>query len=280
MRFVNNTKTAMLLAAMIGLCMLVGHFINAGGAGMLIGFLIGGGGAIVSFFFSDKIAVAAMRGQEVTRNDLPWFHDMIERLSQRAELPMPRVYVCPQEAPNAFATGRSPKRAAVAITQGMLRNFPRDEIEGVMAHELAHVKNRDVLISTVAAVMAGAISMMGYMLLFFGGRRDSPIGAVGALLMIFLAPIAAGLIQMAISRSREYVADHYGGELAGDPRKLARALQRLQAGNERIPMESNPAFNQMFIMEPLSARGAAGLFATHPPTEERIRRLEEQAAGR
>ena len=279
MRFVNNVKTAALLGAMMGLCMLLGHFF-LGPNGLLFGLLLGGGANIISFFFSDKIAIAAMRGQEVTRAEAPQFYDMIERLAQRAGLPMPRVFICPQDAPNAFATGRGPSHAAVAITQGMLRNFPPHEIEGVMAHELAHVKHRDVLISTVAAVMAGLISYAGYMLMFMGGRsrgRDNPLGAIGAIAMIVLAPIAAMLIQAAISRQREFAADSYGGELCGDPRKLANALQRLKVGNERIPMNTNPAFNQMFIMEPLAAKGMAGLFGTHPDTDERIRRLNEQA---
>ncbi len=283
MRFVNNAKTALLLGGLIGLCMLLGHFF-LGPHGMLIGLIFGGLGNIIAFFFSDKIAIAAMRGREVTRNELPWLIDMVERLAQRAGMPMPRVYICPQPAPNAFATGRGPSKAAVALTEGMLRGFPPEEIEGVLAHELAHVKHRDVLISTIAAVMAGMISYAGWMLMWFGGggrSRENPLGAIGTIAMIVLAPIAAMLIQMAISRQREYAADSYGGELCGDPRKLANALRRLQAGNERIPMGANPAFNQMFIMEPLSARDiGATLFSTHPKTEERIRRLLAQAAGR
>ncbi len=282
MRLMNNVKTAFLLGALMALCMGVGYLIfpqNPVG-GLLIGFMFGGVANLIAFFFSDKIAIRAMGAQEVTRADAPWLVDTTHRLADHAGLPHPRVYICPQDAPNAFATGRSPSHSAVAITQGMLRAFPKDEIEGVIAHELAHIKHRDVLISTVAAIIAGMISMAGYMLIFFGGRRDSPLGAVGAIAMIILAPIAAALIQMAISRQREFAADSYGGELCGDPRKLARALQRLQTGNERIPMETNPAFNQMFIMEPLSAGGVGGLFMTHPPTEKRIQRLMDQANGR
>ncbi|MBN2445745.1 MAG: zinc metalloprotease HtpX [Phycisphaerae bacterium] len=283
MRFMNNVKTVFLLSGLMGLCMLIGYF--AGGPrGMFFGLMFGGIGNIVAYFYSDKIAIAAMRGQEVTRADLPWLIDLVERLAQRGGLPMPRVYVCPHEAPNAFATGRNPSNAAVAVTQGMLRHFPQEEIEGVLAHELAHVKHRDVLISTIAAVMAGVISYAGYMLLFFGGGRDreggSPLGAIGAIAVVLLAPIAAGLIQAAISRQREFAADSYGGELCGDPRKLAGALRRLQAINERVPMKTNPAFNQMFIMEPLSAGDMASLFSTHPKTEERIAALMRQAAGR
>lgn len=279
MRFVNNLKTTMLLGSLMGLCMLVGYLF-LGPHGVLIGLLFGGLGNLLAFFYSDKIALASMGGREVQREDIPWLFDMIERLCLRAGLPMPRVYVCPQPAPNAFATGRSPKHAAVAVTRGMLQNFPEHEIEGVIAHELGHVKHRDMLISTLAAVMAGLISYAGYALMFFGGgsRRDNPLGLIGMLAMVILAPIAAAMIQMAISRSREYAADAYAGELCDDPRKLALALQRLQAGNERTPTQTPPAFHNLYIVEPLSAGGMASLFSTHPPVEKRIAALREQAA--
>lgn len=277
MRWMNNIKTAMLLASLTALTMLIGHLI-AGPQGVVMGFVLGLMMNGVAFFFSDRIALAAMGAHEVAPHELPWLHELVERLAARAGLPKPRVYICPQPAPNAFATGRNPANSAVAVTQGMLRNFPADEIEGVLAHELAHIKHRDVLISTMAAVMASAISMMGYMLMFGGGRdRENPLGAVGALAMIILAPLAAGLIQAAISRQREFAADSYGGELSGDPNKLAAALARLDAGNQRIPTDTNPAFHNMYIMEPLSAQGVMGLFSTHPPTEERIARLRDQA---
>lgn len=279
MRMWNNAKTALLLSAMLALCMLIGHWI-AGPTGLLIGLIFGGMGNVIAFFFSDKIAIAAMGGHEVSREQIPWLHDMIEDLASRAGLPKPKIYVCPQPAPNAFATGRSPSHAAVAITEGMLRGFPRDEIEGVMAHEMAHIKHRDMLISTVASVMAGLISYAGYMALWFGGGRDSrdnPLGAVGMILMIVLAPVAAMMIQMAISRQREYAADSFGGELSGDPMKLARALRRLTAGNEQIPTETSPAFHNLYIVEPLTGGGVANLFSTHPKIEDRIRRLREQA---
>ncbi|MBK9126456.1 MAG: zinc metalloprotease HtpX [Phycisphaerales bacterium] len=283
MRFVNNFKTTLLLSALIGLCMVIGHFV-AGPTGVTFGLLFGGLGAVISYFFSDKIAIAAMQAQEVERHEMPWLHDMVERLAAKAGLPKPRIYVCPQPAPNAFATGRNPQNAAVAITAGMLRGFPQHEIEGVLAHEIAHIKHRDVLISTIAAVLAGAISQIGYMFMFFGSSRDSghssPLGAVGALLMIILAPLAALLIQAAISRQREYAADSYGGELCGDPLKLASALARLQAGNERIPTDTNPAFHAMYIMEPLHGGSLMNLFSTHPPTEQRIALLREQAGVR
>jgi heat shock protein HtpX len=278
MAFLNHAKTAFLLGSLIGLCMLIGYLIG-GGQGMLIGLIFGGVGNIISFWFSDKIAIAAMQGQPVSRDEAPWLHEMIERLAQRAGLPKPRIYVCPQDAPNAFATGRGPKNAAVAITAGMLRHFPKEEIEGVMAHELGHIRNRDVLISTIAAVLAGMISYAAYMMMWFGGgqRNESPVGAVGAILAIVLAPIAATIIQLAISRQREYAADAFAGEVTGDPMLLANALQRLQHGNERIPMDTNPAFNAMFIMEPLSGGGVMALFATHPPAEKRIAALVRQA---
>lgn len=277
----NTFKTAVLLAALMALCGLVGHLIG-GWNGLLMGFLFGGFGNLLAYFFSDKIALAAMGAQEVRRSEIPWLYDTVEDLAQRAGLPMPRLYVCPQAAPNAFATGRNPRRSAVAVTEGMLRNFPRHEIEGVLAHELAHIRNRDVLIATVAATLAGMISALAYMMMWVGaggGHRDShnPLGALGVVLMIILAPLAAALIQMAISRSREYAADAYGGQLCGDPLKLAAALQRLRYGNERIPTETNPAFHSLFIVAPLSGGGLMSLFSTHPPIEKRITLLRRQA---
>lgn len=286
MRFVNHVKTALLMGSLMGLCMLVGHY--AGGPqGVTIGLLVGGVSNLFAYWFSDRIALAAMQAQELPEHELPWLHAMIERLAMRAGIPKPRIYVCPQPAPNAFATGRNPRHSAVAITAGMLNNFPQNEIEGVMAHELSHIKHRDVLIGTIAAVMAGVISYAGYMFMWFGGGHSreggNPLGAIGALLMIVLAPIAAGMIQMAISRSREYAADARAAELCGNPRALASALNRLQHGNAQIPTEVNPAFNSLFIMAPLSGGGLSGLFSTHPPTEKRIAALlrmeQEMTAG-
>lgn len=284
MRFFNNVKTALLLGSMIGLCMLVGH-LAGGPRGVLFGLMFGGIGNLIAFFYSDKIALMSMQARELPEGELPWLHNMIARLAERAGLPKPRIYICPQPAPNAFATGRSPSKAVVAITEGMLQNFPQAEIEGVMAHEMSHVKHRDMLISTLAAVMAGIISYAGYMLMWFGGgsrnsENQSPLGAIGAIAMIILAPIAAMLIQLAISRQREYAADSYGGELCGDPLKLASALRRLGHLNERIPTDTPPAFHNLYIVEPLAAHGGNGmasLFATHPPLEKRIALLEQQA---
>ncbi len=280
MRWLNTFKTAMLLAALTALCMAVGWFVG-GTNGIVIGFLFGAFGNVIAYFFSDKIALLTMGAREVSREELPWLHEIVERLAARAGLPKPRVCVSPQTAPNAFATGRNPSNAVVCVTAGML-NFPHPELEGVLAHELGHVKHRDILISTIAAVMASAISMLGYMLMWGGGSnrdRDNPLGAVGAILMIILAPLAAAVLQAAISRQREYAADAYGGELAGDPNKLASALSRLEAINQQVPTEAaNPALHSLFIVEPLSGGDLLSLFSTHPPTEKRIAALREEAA--
>jgi heat shock protein HtpX len=280
MRWLNNFKTAVLLGLLMGLCIAVGYFVGGGRPeGLIIGFLFGVLGNGIAFFYSDKIALAAMGAQEVTRDHVPQLYDIVEHLASRAGLPMPRLYVSPQPAPNAFATGRNPQHAAVCVTQGLLRNFPAHEIEGVLAHELSHVKHRDVLISTIAAVMAGMISILGYMLMWVGGRdRENPLGAIGTIAMIILAPLAAALIQAAISRQREFAADSYGGELCGDPLKLASALARLSHANEHIPTNTNPAFHNLYIIEPLSGGGIVSLFSTHPPIEDRIAALRQQAA--
>lgn len=280
MKTLNHLKTAFLLGSLIGLCMLVGHALG-GPQGLLLGLIIGGLGNLVAYWFSDRIALAAMQAQPVSRRQEPWLFDIVERLARRAGIPTPRVYVCPQPAPNAFATGRNPQNSAVAITAGMLRNFPQHEIEAVLAHEIAHIQHRDVLITTVAAVLGGLISYAGYSLMFLGGDRENqgPWGALGALLAVLLAPIAALVIQLAISRQREYAADALGGELCGNPRNLAYALQRLSTANERVPTDVNPSLNSLFIIQPLSARGMASLFSTHPAPEKRIAALLRQAEG-
>jgi heat shock protein HtpX len=276
-QFVNNVKTAFLLGLMFGLILLAGSFF--GRQGLTFAFILGGAGTLISFFFSDKIALAAMRGREVDERTAPDLVTMVARLAKNANLPMPRVYICPQEAPNAFATGRSPKKAAVAVTDGALRLLSYDELEGVMAHELAHVKNRDTLISTVAATIAGAISYLGWIFMFSGGGRGRDGVHPGlALLFVVLAPIAAALIQMAISRSREYVADADGAKIAGTPQGLMGALRKLDAMAKRIPLQNEmPAQNHMFIVEPFLGSGLAKMFSTHPPTEERIKRLQRLA---
>jgi heat shock protein HtpX len=235
------------------------------------------------YWFSDKLVLAMYRAKEVTAAEAPDLHALVRDLARRAGLPMPRVYVIPQETPNAFATGRNPQHAAVAVTDGILRVLDRDELAGVLAHELAHIKHRDILVSTVAATMAGAISMLANMAhwgMLLGGRRDDEEGGhpVAGFLMILVAPIAAMLIQMAISRSREYLADAGGAEIAGRARPLAGALRKLHLASQAIPMEANPATAHLFIVSPLSGGGVLALFSTHPPVEERIRRLE--ALGR
>ncbi|MCE9589504.1 MAG: zinc metalloprotease HtpX [Planctomycetes bacterium] len=278
-RFMNNLKTAIFLGALFGIVLLIGS--AWGTRGLTIAFIAGGMMNVVAYFFSDKIALASMRGQEVDEKTAPDLVPMVARLAKNAGLPMPRVYVCPQEAPNAFATGRNPRHAAVAVTRGALQLLSFDELEGVLGHELAHVKHRDTLISCVAATIAGAISYMGYMAMWMGGggnNRDSGVNPIVAILMLILAPIAAGLIQAAISRSREFEADAEGAQIAGTPHGLINALLKLDATARRIPLENEmPSQNHMFIVMPLSARGMANLFSTHPPTAQRVARLRALA---
>jgi heat shock protein HtpX len=254
-----------------------------------VGYLLGGREALLpalaigaamnffAFFFSDKIALATMRAVEISQEDDPGLWQTVARLAGRAGLPMPRVYVSPAAAPNAFATGRGPRHSAVCVTQGLRQMLSRDELEGVIAHELSHIKHRDILISTIAAIVAGAVSWLTY-LVFWGGsdRRANPLVA---LLLMVLAPLAAALIQMAISRSREFEADRLGAELAGTGRGLARALQKLEAASRRIPLRVPDAQSNMFIVAPLTGGDMAKLFRTHPPTEERIARLRAMDGG-
>src|SRR5688572_16333762 len=271
----NNFKTALLLGALTGIILFIGHLIG-GPTGVLVALALAGVMNFVAFFFSDKIALASMGAHEVgPEHEL---HQITAQLAQRAGLPMPRVYVAPTDAPNAFATGRSPKKAAVCATEGLLRVLSRDEVAGVMAHELAHVKHRDTLITTVAATIGGAISYLGYMLMWGGGSSDEEghsANPLAGLLILILGPVAAGLIQAAISRSREYNADTEGGAIAGDPMHLASALEKLHLYSKRIPVATNPAYNSMFIVEPLNAFGGsvANLFSTHPPLEKRLHNL-------
>jgi heat shock protein HtpX len=266
----NNFKTVLLMGFLMGLCLAVGYLLG-GRVGLMYAFIIGGFMNVITYFFSDKIALATMSATEVSQDDDPALWNMVQRLAQRAELPMPRVYISPAAAPNAFATGRGPHHSAVCVTAGLRQMLNEEELEGVLAHELSHVKHRDVLISTIAAIMAGAITWLTYMT-FWGGdnRRANPLVAI---LLLILAPIAAGLIQLAISRSREFEADRAGAELAGDPRGLARSLQKLEAANRRIPMHVPDAQSSLFIVQPLTGSDFARLFSTHPPTEERIARL-------
>jgi heat shock protein HtpX len=274
--FKNNVKTAFLLAALFGLLVWVGSY--WGQQGMV---LFGAIGVLMNFgawFFSDKIAIASMRGKEVNEQNAPDLYRMVEDLSRRAGLPTPRVYVCPHDAPNAFATGRSPRRAAVAVTQGALRLLDRDELEGVMAHELAHVKNRDTLISTIAATIAGIFSMIAQSFMFFGGglRGGGREGGnpLAVLLVVILGAVGAVLIKAMISRSREYVADADGAAIAGSPHGLANALRKLESVARQVPLrQPNPAMNNLFIVEPFMGRTITNMFASHPPTEKRIAAL-------
>jgi heat shock protein HtpX len=277
-RFVNHTKTALLLGALFGLILLAGQMIG-GTTGLIIAFLLGGAGNLFVFFYSDTIAVKSMRGQQVDESTAPDLMAMVRRLSQNAGVPVPKVYICPQQAPNAFATGRGPSRSAVAVTRGALQLLSPNELEGVLAHELAHIKNRDTLISTIAATIAGALSAMSWLIFFIpiGGDEDS--NPLAMLVFLILAPIAASIIQMAISRSREYVADADGAAIAGTPSGLISALQKLDNATRRVPMEhENPSQNHMFIVQPLNAGAAfAKLFSSHPPIEQRIAKLREAA---
>ncbi|MCH9023054.1 MAG: zinc metalloprotease HtpX [Planctomycetes bacterium] len=267
----NNLRTAMLLAGLMALFWLAGQYIG-GNRGMMIAFGIGCVMNFGAYFFSDKLALKSMRAQEVSESDAPELVAMVRELSEKANLPMPRVYICPQDSPNAFATGRNPHNAAVAVTKGILEILNRDELKGVIGHELAHIKHRDILISSIAATIAGAISMLGYILIFLpigGGRRHGNFLVMIA--MWLLAPIAAGLIQMAISRKREYNADHFGGELAGDPMFLATALERLHLINRQRPMKVMvDSQKSMFIVQPFSGKDAADWFNTHPTLKKRL----------
>lgn len=280
----NRLKTTFLLSLLTVLMVLMGSAIG-GKAGMIFAFFLAAAMNFFSYWFSDKIVLAVYRAREIGEQDDPAFYGMVRRLALQAGLPMPRVYIIPSESPNAFATGRNPSHAAVAATEGVLRILTTEELEGVMAHELAHVQNRDILIGTIAATFAGAISMLGSMLqwgaLLGAGRNDDEEGSggfVGPLVMAIIAPIAAMLIQMAVSRSREYLADETGARICGRPLALANALRKLHVASHMIPMqEARPASAHMFIVSPLTGGSLLKLFSIHPPMEERIARLEGMA---
>lgn len=275
----NYVKTTLLLGLLTGLFMMFGNMIG-GQNGMLIGLVIAGGMNFFSYWFSDKIVLAMYGAKEADPNQFAGLYRIVRRLTEKAGMPMPKVYVIPEEQPNAFATGRSPKHAAVAATIGIMRILNEEELEGVMAHELMHVANRDTLISTIAATFAGAISYAASIVkwgaMFGGGRDDDDRGNIAvAIAMAIIAPIAALLIQMAISRSREYAADEGAGELCGKPLALASALRKLHRGAEMIQMGGSPAAASLFIVNPF-AGGIASWFSTHPPMEKRIEKLEQQ----
>jgi len=276
----NAVKTVFLMTLMMVLFLFIGYQLG-GNTGMTIAFVFSLIMNFGSYWFSDKIVLKMYRAKEVNRESAPKFYDMIERLARQANLPMPKVYIINDPTPNAFATGRNPKHAAVAATTGILQGLSNDELAGVMAHELAHVKNRDTLISTIAATLVGSISYIAQMAgwaFMFGRSDDREGGGIGGLVLLILSPILAMLLQMAISRSREYGADKGGAEITGNPLGLASALQKIALGNQMKPVNhSNPTTAHMFIINPLRGGGISKLFSTHPPTEERIKRLEEMA---
>lgn len=273
----NAVKTVFLMTLMMALFLFIGYYLG-GNTGMTIALLFSLLINFGSFWFSDKIVLAMYRAKEVNRESAPKFYDMVERLTQQANLPMPKVYLINDPTPNAFATGRSPQKAAVAATTGILQGLSNDELEGVMAHELAHVKNRDTLISTIAATLVGSISYIAQMAgwaMMFGRSDDREGGGFGGLVLLILSPIMAMLLQMAISRSREFSADRGGAEITGNPLGLASALTKISRGNQMKPVNhSDPATAHMFIINPLAGGGISKLFSTHPPTEERIKRLQ------
>ena len=283
----NTTKTIFLMVFLTVLLVAVGGWLG-GRQGMILAFIFAGVTNMISYWFSDKIVLRMYNAQEATEAEAPMLWGVTHDLALKMNMPMPKVYVIPSDSPNAFATGRNPNHAAVAATEGIMRLLTREELEGVMAHELGHVRNRDILIGTIAATAAGAISMLAHMAQWgmilggFGGRRDDREGGggfIGQLLLIILAPIAAALIQMAISRSREYQADASGAKICGNPMWLASALRKLQMGSQRVPLDANPATAHMFIVNPLHGGGISNLFSTHPPLEDRIARLESMAYG-
>jgi heat shock protein HtpX len=275
----NTLKSTFLLVVLMLVLVFAGERID-GERGMIFAFLISVAMNFTAYFFSDKIALGIYRAQPVTREQLPRAYEVVERLTAKEGLPMPKMYVLPTESPNAFATGRNPQHASVAVTHGILQLLDDEELEGVLAHELGHVKNRDILTSSIAATLAGAITMvarMGYFAEIFGygggGDRRERGGGLTALLMIIVAPFAAMLIQLAVSRSREYEADATGAHTTGNPYALARALQKLENYSKRLPLQATPSTAHLFIIAPLLGGGFGSLFSTHPPTKERIRRL-------
>lgn len=281
----NALKTTLLLGLLTGLFLFLGEYFG-GQSGLIIALIFAGVMNFVSYFFSDKIALAMYRAKPVSREEAPRLYGIVERLTQRTGLPMPKLFAIPNDSPNAFATGRNPGHASVAVTQGILGLLNDEELEGVLAHELGHVRNRDILISSVAATIAGAITVLARMAYFgamfggYGGRDDRDRGgnALGALFMLILAPIAAMLIQFAISRSREYAADATGADITGNPYALASALKKLEAYSRRMPLVASPSTAHLFIVKPAISTELANLFSTHPPTAKRIERLTGRPA--
>jgi heat shock protein HtpX len=281
----NTLKTVFLLTLMTLLFIFVGQLVG-GKQGMIIALIFAAVMNLGTYWFSDKIVLSMYRAQSVQEGDNPRLHGIVRRASTAARLPMPKVYVIPTDTPNAFATGRNPQHSAVAVTQGIMRILDEDELEGVLSHEMAHIKNRDILTGTIVATLAGAISMIAMMARWgaifggFGGRdNENRGGGLGLLIMAIVAPLAALLIQMAISRSREYSADATGAENSHKPLALANALRKLEYASKRIPLDAKPSTAHLFIVNPLTGKGMVNLFSTHPPIEERVARLEKMARG-
>ncbi|MFN8216239.1 MAG: zinc metalloprotease HtpX [Solirubrobacterales bacterium] len=267
-------RTTILLASLSGLLVAIGYLIGGVGTAALFlvfSLLINLG----SYFFSDKLALSMARAKPIEESENPRLYQIVRELTTRAGLPMPRLYMIPNDQPNAFATGRSPKHSAVAVTRGITKLLSEDELRGVLAHELTHIRNRDILIQSVASAIGSAITWIAYMLLWFGNDDESPLGAAAALAMFLLAPISATIIQLAISRQREYAADAGGAEICGNPESLASALLRLEQGAAAMPMQVNQAAEPLYIVKPFKGQGLASLFSTHPPIEERVRRLRQ-----
>jgi heat shock protein HtpX len=275
-RFATKTRTWLLIAGLTGLLIAIGGLI--GGGALYIFVVLAVLMNVIGYWFSDKLALKASRAQPVEPGTMPELEGMVQDLAQRAQVPVPRLFLIPSEQPNAFATGRNPKHAAVAVTQGLLQHLPADQVKGVLAHEFAHIKNRDILVSSIAAMVAGAISaianILQFSLLFGGSDEDNgPLGIIGVLATVILAPIGAMLLQLAVSRQREYLADATGAQLLGRAAPLANALETLERGAQALPMNVNPATASLYMVNPLPRRGVASLFMTHPPLAERIRRL-------
>jgi heat shock protein HtpX len=267
-------RTTILLASLTGLLVVIGALIGGPSTAALFlafGLVIN----LASYFWSDKLALASARAKPIEESENPRLYQIVRELTTRAGLPMPRLYMIPSDQPNAFATGRNPKHSAVAVTQGITKLLSEDELRGVLAHELTHVRNRDILIQSVAAAIGSAITYVAYMLLWFGDDDNSPLGLAASLGLVILAPISATIIQLAISRQREYAADAGGAEICGNPESLASALLRLEQGAQAMPMQVNQATEPLYIVRPFKGKGIAGLFSTHPPIEERVKRLRQ-----
>ncbi|MBS1880643.1 MAG: zinc metalloprotease HtpX [Actinobacteria bacterium] len=272
--FSATLRTTILLASLTGLLVVIGALIGGPSTAavfLVIALLINLG----SYFWSDKLALSMAKAQPIEESDNPRLFEIVRELTTRAGLPMPRLYMIPNDQPNAFATGRNPKHSAVAVTRGITKLLSEDELRGVLAHELTHIRNRDILIQSVASAIGAAITYLAYMLMWFGNDDNSPLGAIAAISLVLLAPISATIIQLAISRQREYAADAGGAEICGNPESLASALLRLEQGAQAMPMQVNQAAEPLFIVRPFKGKGIAGLFSTHPPIDERVKRLRQ-----